>query len=247
MKVYHIAYEPSFKTATLHFWTKCNLSCRGCFCDYEQLYWNLFDDPVSRIANMARQPLPTRFLSLEEVKGLLKGLAIKTVLLMGVEPSLDPELPALAKALHNEIGSYNIIMTNGLKLVDMEHIDLVLFSLKASSDDIHRDYTGRSNKKILENFITVYRSGKKLQAISLIIPDYIDAYEIERIAKFVASVDKNIPLTLHAFFPVPDCPWRAATAEDVEEAAKLARKHLVNVPYRTLELKRVGEPAVRIF
>ena len=247
MKVYHIAYEPSFKTATLHFWTKCNLSCRGCFCDYEQLYWNLFDDPVSRIANMARQPPPTRFLSLEEVKGLLKGLAIKTVLLMGVEPSLDPELPALAKALHNEIGSYNIIMTNGLKLVDMEHIDLVLFSLKAYSDDIHRDYTGRSNKKILENFITVYRSGKKLQAISLIIPDYIDAYEIERIARFIASVDKNIPLTLHAFFPVPDCPWRAATAEDVEEAAKLARKHLVNVPYRTLELKRVGEPAVRIF
>jgi len=166
---------------------------------------------------------------------------------MGVEPSLDPELPSLTKALHSEIGSYNIIMTNGLKLVDMEHIDLVLFSLKAYSEDIHRDYTGRSNKKILENFITVYRSGKKLHAISLVIPDYIDAGEIEGIAKFIAGVDKNIPLTLHAYFPVPGAPWRAATAEEVEEAAKLARKHLVNVPFRTLDLKRVGEPAVIVF
>ncbi len=247
MKAYHIAYEPSFETATVHFWTRCNLSCRGCFCDYEQLYWNLFDDPVSRIADKARQPPPTHFLSLEEVMAFLKGLAIKTVLLMGVEPTLDPELPKLAEALHSEIGSYNIIMTNGLKLVDMEHIDLVLFSLKAYSDDIHKDYTGKSNKKILENFVTVYKMGKKLQAISLVIPDYIDAYETERVARFIASVDRDIPLTLHAYFPVPGSPWRAATAEEVEEAVKLARKHLVNVPYRTLDLKRVGEPAVRVF
>lgn len=247
MKVYHIAYEPSFKTATLHFWTKCNLDCRGCFCKFEQLYFNLYDDPDSRLANKAPQSPPTHFLSLEEVLALLKKITVNTVLLMGVEPSLDPELPALARALHEEIGSYNIIMTNGLKLVDMEHIDSVLFSLKAYSEDIHRDYTGKSNKRILENFVKVYRSGKKLQSISLVIPGCIDAGEIERIARFIASVDRNIPLTLHAYFAVPGSPWRAATAEEVEEAVKLARNHLANVPYRTLDLKRVGEPAVRIF
>lgn len=165
---------------------------------------------------------------------------------MGVEPSLDPELPALTKALHREMGSFNILMTNGLKLTDMEHIDLVLFSLKAYSKDIHLDYTGKSNKRILENFVTIYHSGKKLQAISLVIPDCIDTREIERIAGFVASVDKNIPLTIHAYFPILDSPWPAATSEDVKAAVTLARKHLVNVPYRTLDLKRVGEPAVRI-
>lgn len=246
MKVYHIAYEPSFKTATLHFWTECNLKCRGCFCEFEQLYFNLYDDPVSRLTRKKVQKPPTRFLSLKEVIAHLKKLNIKTILLMGVEPSLDPELPALAKALHQEIGSFNIIMTNGVKLVDMEHIDLVLFSLKACSDDLHRDYTARSNRNILENFAKVHRSGKKLQAISLVIPDYIDAEEIERIAKFIAGVNKDIPLTLHAYFPVPGCPWRAATTEDVAAAVKLARKHLNNVPYRTLELKRVGEAAVKI-
>lgn len=246
MRVYHIAYEPSFQTATLHFWTKCNLGCRGCFCQYEQSYFNLHEDPVSLLAAKAPQDPPTRFLSRDEVLRRLKGLAVKTVLLMGVEPSLDPELASLAKALHEEIGSYNILMTNGLKLVDMEHIDFVLFSLKAYSEEIHRDYTGVSNEKILKNFAEVYRSGKKLQAITLLIPDYIDAEEIGRIARFVAGVDKEIPLMIHAYFPVPDSPWRAATAEEVAEAAELAGKHLANVPYRTLDLKRAGEPAVRI-
>ena len=198
------------------------------------------------MVNKAPESPPTRFLSIEEVIGFLKGLTFKTILLMGVEPSLDPELPALTKALHQEMGSFNILMTNGLKLTDMEHIDLVLFSLKAYSEDIHLDYTGKSNKRILENFVTIYHSGKKLQAISLVIPDCIDAHEIERIAGFIASVDKNIPLTIHAYFPIPDSPWLAATSEDVKAAVTLARKHLVNVPYRTLDLKRVGEPAVRI-
>ncbi len=153
-------------------------------------------------------------------------------------------LYALAMVLRN--CSFNILMTNGLKLTDMEHIDLVLFSLKAYSEDIHLDYTGKSNKRILENFVTIYHSGKKLQAISLVIPNCIDAREIECIAGFIASVDKNIPLTIHAYFPIPDSPWLAATPEDVKAAVTLARKHLVNVPYRTLDLKRVGEPAVRI-
>jgi pyruvate-formate lyase-activating enzyme len=220
--------------------------CRGCFCQFEQSYFTLYDDPVSRLTTKSPESPPTHFLTKEEVLRRLKGLSVKRILLMGVEPSLDPELPSLARALHEEIGSSNILMTNGLKLVDLEHIDLVLFSLKAYSEEIHRDYTGVSNKKILNNFIEVYHSGKKLQAITLLISDYIDAGEIERIARFIASVDKDIPLMIHAYFPVPGSPWRAATTEEVAEAARLAGKHLTNVPYRTLDLKRVGEPAVRI-
>jgi pyruvate-formate lyase-activating enzyme len=181
-----------------------------------------------------------------EVLAYLKVLDIKTVLLMGVEPTLDPELPSLARTLHKEIGSFNILMTNGVKAVDLENIDLVLFSLKAYDEKLHKDYTGRSNKKILENFTKFYNSGKKLQAISLVIPDYIDAAEIERISEFIASIDDDIPLTLHAYFAVPDSPWRSATGNDVAAAVKLSRKHLNNVPYRTLELERVGQPAVRI-
>ncbi|GAG46076.1 unnamed protein product, partial [marine sediment metagenome] len=113
-----------------------------------------------------------------EVMTLLQGQDIDRVIFMGTEPALDPELPALAEALHKEFHCYNVILTNGLKLSGLEYIDEVIFSIKAYSDDRHRDYTGRSNKKILKNFATLYSSGKTLQAETVLIPDYIDANEV---------------------------------------------------------------------
>lgn len=247
MKVYHIVYEPALKSVTIHIWTECNLRCRGCYCKYEKLDFGLIDDAVSRVATKAPESPPTQFLSLDEVIELLKGLDFTRVVFIGTEPSLDPELPALTKALHEKFHSYNIILTNGVKLANMEHIDEVVFSLKAYSEGIHRDYTGKSNKKTLRNFVTVYRSGKKLQAETLLIPSYIDAKEVERTAKFVASVNKDIALRIDGYFPVNGCPWRTATAEDVAEAAKLARKHLNKVSYLTSDMERIGDKPVRTF
>ena len=247
MKVYHIAYEPTFKSVDIHFWTRCNLGCRACYTSYEKLDFGLFYEPISMIATKPQESPPTRFLSLSEVMALLGKLDVTRVIFMGTEPALDPELPALAKALHQRFHCYNIILTNGLKLVDLEHIDEVIFSIKAYSDDLHRDYTGKSNKKILNNFIALYSSGKKLQAETVLIPDYIDALEIERIARFIAGVDRNIPFRIDAYFPVGNNPWRAATTQEVEEAASLARKHLNTVSCLTLELKRIGDRSVMVF
>lgn len=247
MKVYHIVYEPTFKSVTLHIWTDCNLSCRGCYCQCEILDFGLLDNWAERVANQAPASPPSRFLSLEKVMRLIEGLDIDRAVFIGTEPSLDPELPALAKALHERFGSYNIILTNGVKLTSMEHIDEVIFSLKAVSEDIYRDYTGRSNKRTLENFITVYRSGKKLQAEGLLIPGYIDVQEIERIARFVASVDRGIPLRIDGYFSSSGLPWPAATATDVEKAAQAANKHLDKVNYLTAEMERIGDKPVRVF
>jgi pyruvate-formate lyase-activating enzyme len=138
-------------------------------------------------------------------------------------------------------------MTNGVIIPNLEHVDSVLFSLKAVTEDIHLRYTGQSNKKILKNFTTIYASEVKLSAISLVVPELIEAREIERIAMFIASIDKNISFMVHAYFAIPNAPWRTAKARDIEEAVRLARKHLSNVPYRTLDLKRIGEPAIQIY
>lgn len=246
-RVYHVAYEPTLESVSLHFWTNCNLHCRGCLCRYEKLYWNLYEDPESELANKAPVAPPSNYLSKDEVIELLRPLKIKTILFMGVEPSLDPELPALAQALHEEFHSCNILMTNGVKLTDLEHIDSVLFSLKALSEDVHVQYTGKSNKKILRSFTAIHDSGTKLSAISLVIPGLIEAQEIEKIAMFIESIDRNISFMVHAYFAMPNAPWRTANSEEVEAAVKLARKHLANVPYRTLDLKRVGEPAIQIY
>lgn len=247
MKVYHIVYEPNFGAMAFHFWTECNLECRCCYCQFEKYDFGTIDDPIGKIANKPPVEPPTRFLPFEEIMDLIKDLEIKVAVFVGTEASLDPDLPRLAKALHEKFGCHNFLLTNGVMLADMEHIDEVIVSIKAISEDLHKDYTGKSNKKVLENFVKIYETGKKLQAETVFIPDYVDAAEVERIAEFVASVDPEITLRVDAYFPVPNCPWRAATKEEVEEAAELARKHVKKVSCLTLDMKRIGEKAKQLF
>ena len=102
MKVYHIVYEPTYRSLDIHVWTKCNLNCRCCYTNYEKYDFGLIDDPIGKIATKPREGPPSRFLSFEQVMGLLRGMEIRYVVFMGTEPTLDPEIPKLAKALHDE-------------------------------------------------------------------------------------------------------------------------------------------------
>jgi len=247
MKVYHVVYEPTSRSVDLHFWTQCTLACRACYTQYETLDFGLFDDPIAHIACKDPASAPTRFLSLEEVIAVLRGREVGAAIFLGTEAALDPEMPALAKALHGEFHSYNILLTNGLKLADMRDIDEVIFSLKAVTPARHRTYTGKGNAAILKNFEALARSGRKMQSETVLIPGLIEADEVERVAGFIAGIDRRITLRIDAYFPVGDTPWRAATAAEVEKAACLARRHLDNVTCLTLDMKRTGDKPLRLF
>ena len=81
----------------------------------------------------------------------------------------------------------------------------------------------------------------------MLIPGLIEASEIGKVAEFIAGISLDITLRIDAFFPVPGCPWRAATREEVEEAARLAGRYLKKVSILTLDMKRTGGKPVRIF
>ncbi|MBG7617357.1 MAG: radical SAM protein [Chloroflexi bacterium] len=247
MKVYHLTYEPSYHSLDIHIWVKCNLDCKGCYTNFETQDFGLADDPVAEILEKERAKPPQKFLSFDEVMELIKGKKIKYAVFMGTEAGLDPEMPRLARALHDKFGSYNVILTNGVKLFDTSDIDEIILSVKAYSGDIYRQYTGKSNHKVLDNFNKLAASGKKLQVETVFIPGLVETDEIENIAKYIASVDKNIAFRIDAYFRVPGCPWPSATKEQVEEAAERAKKHLPNVNCLTLDMKRIGDKATRIF
>jgi pyruvate formate lyase activating enzyme len=247
MKVYHVVYEPTSKSVDIHFWTRCTLACRACYTRYETLDFGLFDDPVAHIACKGLERAPSRFLTLKEVISLLKGREVRSAIFLGTEAALDPEMPALARALHREFQSYNILLTNGLKQADMGDIDEVIFSLKAVMPTIHKAYTGKDNAAILRNFEALASSGMRMQSETVLIPELIEADEIERVAGFIAGIDKGITLRIDAYFPVGDNPWRAATAAEVENAACLARRRLDKVTCLTLDMKRTGDKPLRLF
>jgi pyruvate formate lyase activating enzyme len=246
MKVYHISYGPETRIVDLHFWG-CNLACRACLLKREIYDCHLTEtkDRI-RLQQNQQNKAPEKFLDMEDVLRCLRKLEVSEVILMGAEPALDPELPRLTEALHREFGCHNVLLTNGFNTTDFSHIDEVVFSIKAFTDTLHRDFTGASNEKSLKNFAALYNEGVKLRTESIYIPEYIDAPEIEKIAGFIAGVDKNIPYRIDAYIPTGDNPWRRATTQEIEHAAGLARKHLNNVSYLT-GAETLKYEVVRIF
>jgi len=247
LRVYHVVYEPTFKSIIFHHWTECNLKCRGCYCKVEKLDFSLLPDWQMRLASNPPETTPEKLLSLDEALALTEGLAIDRAIFIGVEPSLDPGLPALAREIKSRHGTYNILFTNGVTLPDLSSIDEVIFSLKAVTPELYRAYTEGDNRKSLANFRKVYSMGKKLQAEITLIPGTIDAPEIEKAAEFIASVDKNIPLRITGFIELSGQAFKAPTGAEVEAAAALAKKHLTKVNYLSGEMPRTGEPPIRLF
>ena len=227
MNVYHITYAPTAKTAHIYFWG-CNLSCRGCVRLKEAYNYHIEDSVFNGTSKSPE--VPERFLDFEEVMQILEKLEeIRKVFFMGAEPTTDPGLPRLAEAIHQEFKSHNVLLTNGFKLINPEHIDEVAFSIKAVTDSLHRHYTGKSNKKIKGNFVSLYDSGVKLRAESVLIPEYIDCPEIDKIAGFIATVNQDIPYRIDAYIPTGANPWRRPTSREMKGAVSTAAKHLSNV------------------
>jgi len=172
-----------------------------------------------------------RYLNLDEVLRILDRLGARKVILMGGEPTVDPELLTLTKKLHDS-GVYCVLLTNGHELNEelLENVNEICVSIKAYSDELHRKFTGKSNKNTLTNFKKIYDFNVPLSSESIYIPNLIDLKETKKIAQFVSSIDPNIPYHLDAYVPVNDL-WQAPTPREIKNAVKEARKYLKNVTY----------------
>ena len=112
----------------------------------------------------------------------------------------------------------------------------IKFDLKAWDEGLNIALCGVSNKATLRNFEALAGYMEKrgdppfLVASTLLVPGYVDAEEVGRIAEFVAHLSPEIPYSLLAFHPqykmqdLPTSSWKEA-----RECLAAAEKHLVNV------------------
>jgi len=107
----------------------------------------------------------------------------------------------------------------------------VKFDLKAWNETLHRCLTGASNRRTLENFRMIAEMGRirpqppLLVASTLLVPGYIDNVEIAAIARFIASIDPEIPYSLLGFHPdffMPDLP--TTSRSHAERALAICRE-----------------------
>jgi len=166
---------------------------------------------------------------MDAIFSTLADRPVKKVFFFGDAPSLDPALAPIAAELKTRYHTENVLLTNGLIMPPYQFFDDIQLSIKAVSPKLHRDFTGVDGAPALENFRQLAALGINLRAESIVIPQYIDTPEIERVAAFIADVSPDIPYRLDAYIPVPDAPWRRPTAQEMEIAVNAARQYLKNV------------------
>ncbi|NOX56755.1 MAG: radical SAM protein [Planctomycetes bacterium] len=118
----------------------------------------------------------------------------------------------------------------------------IKFDLKAWDRSLHRALCGVSNRRTLANFDWVSQwiqhrpDPPLLIASTLLIPGYVDAEQVGRLARFIAQRNRDIPCTLLAFHPrfaMSDLPTTSREhAERCLAAAReagLTRVHLGNL------------------
>ena len=96
----------------------------------------------------------------------------------------------------------------------------IKFDLKAWDETLHIALTGVTNQRTLENFERLAKSiplrpdPPLLIASTLMVPGYMDGREVEHIARFIASLDPEIPYSLLAFHPEYKMTDLAATSRE---------------------------------
>ena len=170
-----------------------------------------------------------KFAGRKEVISLLQKVKPRSVSILSGDPISNPDYLRLPKVLKEEIGCKVRLITNGYILPDLAGVTHVSMSIKAVSDELHEKYTGKSNKMCLDNFMLIHKKGIELSASSVLIPGLIEEDEIERIAKFIASVDKEIPFRIIGYMKVEGLAYREPNCKELNETADKARKYLKNV------------------
>lgn len=223
--IYHITqFEDN--SAYLLF-SGCGWNCKGCI----RLYTNGWDlhlpDSVKENLNkIYGNSLSELKLDLNDVIKILKDNNAKKLHLGGGEPTEDPNIEKILKVLKDN-NFWTRLVTNGEFLTDeiIDSVDELCVSIRALDDELHKPYTGRSNKKTLDNFEKFYKTGK-IELESIYIPGVVECEEILKIAKYIAKFNKNLRYRIDKFI---SCGYaRNAAPDEVEACLKNVKTILPN-------------------
>lgn len=138
-------------------------------------------------------------------------------------------------------GSAQETLLNEMADLSMGSGGCIKVDLKAWNDGLHHALCGVTNQKTLMNFKKLTERIESrpeppfLIASTLLVPGYIDEPEVERLSKFIAGLNPEIPYSLLAFYPhfyIDDLPTtsrgHALRCKGVAEEAGLRHVHIGN-------------------
>ncbi|NLY69452.1 MAG: glycyl-radical enzyme activating protein [Clostridiales bacterium] len=167
----------------------------------------------------------------------------------GGEPFAQHEFLLEMLKLSKSEGLHVCIETSLFAPTDMlleaaAYTDLFLADYKESNDDLHKKFTGVSNKTIIDNFRAIDAAGAKIELRCPLIPDRNDREEHYRgIADLANSLSNVVEITLEPYHPLGtskcenfgyDCKYDRREFMDKADAEKAAEfiRSLTNTKVR---------------
>ena len=141
----------------------------------------------------------------------------------------------------NGSGNKNLVKKVGK--IALKSRGIIKFDLKAFNENLSYALSGVSNKRTYENFKMIAKeflpkaNYLMLTATTLLVPGYVDKIEVEKISKFIAKLNPEIPYSLLIFFPafqMSDLP--VTPKEWAFECLEVAKKYLKNVHLGNIHL-----------
>lgn len=147
------------------------------------------------------------------------------------EPLIGWEYVLDAAKLVKSAGMKNVLVTNGTASPEilkrlLPYIDAMNIDLKGFRDEYYRKLGG--SLSVVKEFIEGAAAGCHVELTTLIVPGENDSIqEMEEEARWIASLDSEIPLHISRFFPRYQMSDKTATkVENVYSLADTAGKYL---------------------
>ena len=198
----------------------CNFHCL--FCQ---------NDVISQWPRERPGPLPGDAIAPEEIVAAARAAGCRSIAYTYTEPTIFFELALETGRLAAAAGIRNLFVTNGY--MTREALALVApilhganVDLKSFSDRYYRKVCGATLAPVLETIRAMRELGIWVEVTTLVIPGLNDGdAELGALARWLASVDRDMPWHVSAFFPayrltdVPPTP-----PETLHRAALIGRK-----------------------
>ncbi len=153
------------------------------------------------------------------------------------EPTIFAEFVKDTAVLAKKKGIKNILVTNGYMTKECleffgKDIDAMNIDLKSFNEEFYNKICKAKLKPVLETIKLAHEKGIHIEITTLIVPNENDSIEeLEKIAKFISGIDKNIPWHISRFFPMYQMNDREETSLDILKKAETIGKKYLNHVY----------------
>ncbi|MBN2454511.1 AmmeMemoRadiSam system radical SAM enzyme [Candidatus Woesearchaeota archaeon] len=162
---------------------------------------NKIKDMGVKVCDYGYELLPERIIEICRQKG------IPSVAYTYNEPTIFLEYAYDTAKLANKEGMKNVFVSNGFETEEAlkkikPYLDGINIDLKSFSDEFYRKTCKARLQPVLDTIKLAHKLGIWVEVTTLVIPTMNDSdEELKSIAKFIKSVDPNIPWHVTAFHP----------------------------------------------